>query len=148
MISTITFFLILLLDLDTPNYHDFIFLNFLVIHFFLYNVLVAIFGNVHRPCRHHFIIINRVSILSILFFSCCMASVAILGNADKPVNNVSTLSKLSYIMSILFLLSFPNFPVSFQIITILGNAHTSCKQCTNIVDNDVHLSLHFFSDFS
>ena len=33
-----------------------------------YNVLVTIFGNVHRPCRHYFIIVNRVSILFFLIF--------------------------------------------------------------------------------
>ena len=111
MISTITFCLILFF-LTSWSYISFWFSG--------YNVLVTIFGNVHRPCRHHFIIINKSLHLVYSFFSCCMTSVAILGNADKPVNNGSTLSKLSYIMSILFL-------IIFALITILGNTCRPCK---------------------
>ena len=54
-----------------------------------------------------------------------------------------TLSTTVYIMSILFLLSFPNIFVIFLLINILGNAHRPYQQYTNIVDNDLHLSLHF-----
>ena len=61
-----------------------------------YNVLVTIFGNVHRLCKHYFIMVNKSLHLVYSSFFCCMAiftSVTILGNADKPVNNDSTLSK-------------------------------------------------------
>ena len=51
------------MDSDTQNHHDIVFLNFLVIHFFLIfwtmSYLVTISGNVHRPCRHYFIIVNN-----------------------------------------------------------------------------------------
>ena len=46
-----------------------------------------------------------------------------------------------------FFLSFPDFLLIFLLITILGNVHTICRWCTNIVDNDLHLSLHFFPIF-
>ena len=36
-----------------------------------------------------------------------------------------------------------DFLVIFLLIAILGNAHRPCKQYTSIVDNDLHLSLHF-----
>ena len=60
------------------------------------------------------------------------------------VKSTSTLSTIVYMISIHSFLSFPDFLVMFLLITILENAHTLCKQCTNIVDNDLHLSLHFF----
>ena len=53
-----------------------------------------------------------------------------------------------YIMFILFFLKFPDFLVIFLLIAMLGNVHTACKQCTNIVNNDLHLSLYFFLIFS
>ena len=63
------------------------------------------------------------------------------------VKNASTLLKKVYIMSILFLLIFPDFLIIFELNTILGNVHRPCKQYTNIVDNGLHLSLHFFLIF-
>ena len=52
----------------------------------------------------------------------------------------------SYIMSILFLLIFPDFLIIFTLLTILKNAHRPCKQYTNIVDNGLHHVSLFFSD--
>ena len=63
------------------------------------------------------------------------------------VNSTPTLLTTAYIMSILFLLIFPDFLVIFLLIAMLGNVHTACKQCTNIVNNDLHLSLYFFLIF-
>ena len=47
-----------------------------------------------------------------------------------------------------FFPEFPEFLSIFKLITILGNVLTPCKQCTNIVDNDLPLFLHFFLMFS
>ena len=49
------------------------------------------------------------------------------------VNSTPTLLTTVY-MSILFLLSFPNFLVIFLVITILGNAHRPCKLYLNIIN--------------
>ena len=65
----------------------------------------------------------------------------------ENVNNASALSKRVYIMSILSLLIFSDFLIISAKITILGNAHRPCKQYTKIVDNDLHLSIHFFLIF-
>ena len=49
-------------DPDTQNHHENVFLNFwwyLSFWFSGYNVLVTIFGNMHRPCRLYFIIVNN-----------------------------------------------------------------------------------------
>ena len=51
-----------------------------------YNVLVTIFGNVHRPCRHYFIIVNNSLYHASSFFPHFLAlftSVNILGNAHR-----------------------------------------------------------------
>ena len=64
------------------------------------------------------------------------------------VDSTSTLSTTVYIISIPFILSFPDFLVIVLLITILGNVHIPCKWCTNIVDNDLQLSLRFFLIFS
>ena len=52
-----------------------------------YNILVTIFGNVHRPCRHHFVILNNSLYPVYSFFPHFMViftSVPILGNAHRP----------------------------------------------------------------
>ena len=64
------------------------------------------------------------------------------------VNSTSTLLTTVYIISILFFLSFPDFLVIILSITTLGTVHIPCKQCTNMVDHDLHLSLGFFLIFS
>ena len=46
-----------------------------------------------------------------------------------------TLSTTVYIMSILFLLSFPDFLVIFLLITILENVHIACKQWSTSVSS-------------
>ena len=61
--------------------------------------------------------------------------------------STSTLLTTVYIIWILFLLSFPDFLVIILSINTLENVHIPCKQCTNMVDNDLHLSLHFFLIF-
>ncbi|KIJ97719.1 hypothetical protein K443DRAFT_79103, partial [Laccaria amethystina LaAM-08-1] len=62
-----------------------------------------IFGNVHRPCKHYFNIVN-----------------------NNHVNSTPTLSIMVYIMSILFVSIFPDFLAIFSLITIFGNVHRPC----------------------
>ena len=116
-----------------------------------YNVLVTLYGNVHRPCRHYFIIVNNSLSHVYSFFPHFMAifkSVVILGNAHRPYKQWINIIKGVYIMSILFLLSFPDFLVIFAWITTLGNAHRPCKQYPNIVDNSLHYVYSFSPEFS
>ena len=54
------------------------------------------------------------------------------------VNSTPTLSTTVYIMSILFLLSFPDFLIIFVFITIFGNVHRPCKQYPSIANNSLH----------
>ena len=60
------------------------------------------------------------------------------------VDSTSTLLTTVYIIWILFFLSFSDFLVIILLINTLENVHIPCKQCTNMVDHDLHLSLHFF----
>ena len=62
------------------------------------------------------------------------------------VNSTPTVSTIAYIMSILFLLSFPDFLVIFLLITILRNLNRPCKLYLNII-NMYTLCLSFFSWF-
>ena len=82
-----------------------------------------------------------------LIFSLYLCSLPYLEMCTDHVNSTPTLLTTAYIMSILFLLSFPDFLVIFLLITILGNAHRPHNQYPNIVDNDLHLSLYFFLIF-
>ena len=63
------------------------------------------------------------------------------------VNNAPTLLTMISICLYIFFWFISHFLSIFTLITILENAHTPCKQCTNIVDNDLPLSLHFFLFF-
>ena len=115
-----------------------------------YNVLFTIFGNMHRPCRHYFIIVNNSLYHVYSFFPHFLAiftSVTILENVHRHVKNASTLSKRVHNMSILFLLIFPDFLIIFALITILQNVHKPCKQYTSIVDNGLYHATSFFPDF-
>ena len=138
------------MDPDTQNHHDIVFLNFLVIHSFwfsAYNILVTIFGNVHRPYRHYFIA-TTVFIMSIFFphFLALFTSVTILGNVHRQCKQCINTIKRVYIMSILFLLIFPDLVMIFAWITILEDVHRPCKQYTNIVENGLCHATPFFSD--
>ena len=70
-----------------------------------YNVLVTIFGNVHRPCRHYFIIVNNSLYHVYYFFPHFLAiftSLTILGNAHRPCKQCINIIKRVYIISSLF----------------------------------------------
>jgi len=125
------------------------FLNFwsyISFWFSSYNVLVTIFGNVHRPCRHYSIIVNNGVYSVFPYFLAIFTSVTILGNVHRPCNQCIKIIKRFYIMSILFFLIFPDHFNIFAWITILGNAHRWCKQYTNIVEDGLCNAAPFFSD--
>ena len=111
-----------------------------------YNVLVTIFGNVHRPCKHYFIIVNNGIYFFFPHFLAIFTSVTILGNVHRPCNQCIKIIKRVYIMSILFFLIFPDLFIIFAWITILGNAHRWCIQYTNIVEDSLCEATPFFSD--
>ena len=114
-----------------------------------YNVLLTIFGNVHRPCRHHFIIVNNSLYHVYPFFPHFLAiftSVTILGNVHRLCKQCINIITKSLHHVYLFLLIFPDFLAIFASITILGNAHRPCKQYINIVDSSLCHATRFFSD--
>ena len=82
-----------------------------------YNVLVTIFGNVHRPCRHHFIIVNNSLYHVYSFFPHFLAiftSVTILGNAHRPckqcINIITKSLHHVYLFLLIFLLYLHELP--------------------------------------
>ena len=125
------------------------FLNFwsyISFWFSSYNVLVTIFGNVHRPCRHYSIIVNNGVYSVFPYFLAIFTSVTILGNVHRLckqyINNIT--KSLHHVY--LFLLIFPDFLTIFAWITKLGNAHRPCKQYINIVDSSLCHATPFFPD--
>ena len=113
------------------------------------NVLVTIFGHVHRPCRHHFIIVNNSLYHVYSFFPHFLAiftSVTILGNVHRPCKQCISIFTKSLHHVYLFLLIFLDFLAIFAWITILGNAHRPCKQYTNLVDSSLCHATPFFPD--
>ena len=124
------------------------FWSYISFWFSAYNVLVTIFGNVHRPYRHYFIIATTVFIMSIFFphFLALFTSVTILGNVHRRCKQCINTIKRVYMMSILFLLIFLDLVMIFAWITILEDVHRPCKQYTNIVENGLCHATPFFSD--
>ena len=123
-----------------PNHHNFVFLNFLVIYFFLIFWLQCVSYHIWKGAwtmqilLHHY---QQEPSSCLFFFPCFMAiftSVAILENAYRLCRQYLNIIKKSYIMSILFLLSFLDFLSIFSWITILGNGHGAYKQYPNIVN--------------
>ena len=113
-----------------------------------YNVLVTIFGNVHRPCRHHFIIVNNslyhvYSVFPIFWLYLHQLPYWEMCRPCKQCINIDTKS-LHHVY--LFLLIFLDFLAIFAWITILGNAHWPCKQYINIVDSSLCHATPFFPD--
>ena len=114
-----------------------------------YNVLLTIFGNVRRPCRHHFIIVNNSLYHAYPLFPHFLAiftSVTILGNVHRLCKQCINIMTKSLHHVYLFLLIFPDFLAIFASITILGNVHRPCKQYINIVDSSLCHATPFFSD--
>ena len=78
------------MDPDKPNHHDLVFLNFLVIHFFLIFWLQYVSYHIWNCAQTMQILLHHCqqeSPLCPFFCPCFMAkftSVAILGNADRP----------------------------------------------------------------
>ena len=125
------------------------FWSYIFFWFYGYNVLVTIFGNVHRPCRHHFIIVNN-SLYHVYSFSpiswLYLHQLPYWEMCTDHVSNASTLSQRVYIMSIFFLLIFPDFLAIFAWITILGNVRRPCRQCINIVESSLCHATPFLPD--
>ena len=70
-----------------------------------YNILVTIFGNVHRPCRHHFMIVNNslYHVYSFVpIFWLYLHQLPYWEMHTDHVSNASTLSYRVYILSIFF----------------------------------------------
>ena len=122
------------------------FWSYISFWFSSYNVLVTIFGNVHGPCRHYFIIVNNGVYSVFPHFLAIFTSVTILGNVHRPWDQCIKIIKKVYIMSILFFLIFPDLLIIFAWITMLGNGHRPCKQYTNIVEDGLCDTTPFFSD--
>ena len=83
------------MDSDKQNHHNILFLNFLVFWFSGYNVLVTKFGNVHRPCRHYFIIVNNGVYSFFLIFCLYLPQLPYWEMCTEHVINASRLSKES-----------------------------------------------------
>ena len=141
MASTLTHIIIMILYFLT-------FWSYISFWFSSYNVLVTIFGNVHRPCRHYSIIVNNGVYSVFPYFLAIFTSVTILGNVHRPCNQCIKIIKRFYIMSILFLLSFPDFLVIFLLITISGNAHRPYINNTPALLTMIYICLFIFPDFS
>ena len=95
-------------------------------------MLVTIFGNVHRQCKHYFIIVNKRLHLVYSFFCLLHGYIYIschIGKCRQTSKQCLNIIKKSYIGS------FPDVLVIFALITILGNAHRPCEQYPNIVSN-------------
>ena len=96
-----------------------------------YNVLVTIFGNVHRPCRHYFIIVNNSLYHGYYFFPHFLAiftSLTILGNAHRPCKQCINIVKRVYMICSLFLLIFPvHYHIRKCSTTMLNNTPTLWK---------------------
>ena len=110
------------------------FLSDISFNFFGYKVLVTIFGNMHRPCRHYFIIINNSLYIVYYFFPHFLAiftSLTILGNVHRPCKQCINIIKRVYIISSLFLLIFP---------VLIITMHQHCWQWSPSVSS-------FFPDF-
>ena len=97
--GTLTHKIIMILYFLT--FWSYIFLTFwLYISFWFsgYNVLVTIFGNVHRPCRYYFIILNNSLYHVYSFFAHFLAlftSVTILENVHRPCKQCINIIKKS-----------------------------------------------------
>ena len=127
------------------------FWSYLSFWFCGYNVLLTIFGNVHRPCRHHFIIVNNSLYHVYPFFPHFLAiftSVTILGNVHRLCKQCINIITKSLHHVYLFPLIFPDFLAIFASITILGNVHRPCKQFLNLVNTCLHHASSFSPDFA
>ena len=127
------------------------FWSYLSFWFCGYNVLLTIFENVHRPCRHHFIIVDNSLYHVYPFFPHFLAiftSVTILGNVHRLckryINNITKSLHHTY----LFLLIFPDFLVIFLLITILGNAHRPYVNNTQALLTMIYICIFIFPVFS
>ena len=129
--------------------HFLTFWSYISFWFSGHNVLVTIFENVHRPCKHHFIIVNNSlyhAYSFLLHFLAIFTSVIIFRNVHRPCKqhiNIITKS-LHHVYS--FLLIFPKFLAIFAWIAILDNAHRPYKQYINIVDSSLCHATLFFPD--
>ena len=120
-----------------------------------YNVLVTIFGNVHRPCKHYFIIVNNGIYSFFPHFLAIFTSVTILGNVHRPCNQCIKIIKRVYIMSILFFLIFPDLFIIFAWITIFSylSINYHIRKCVHHVNNaptsltKIYICLFIFSWF-
>ena len=77
-------------------------------------VLITIFGNAHRPCKHYSNIVHNslhhVYSFFLFFFSdflVIFALLTIFGNVHRPCKQYPILSTTVYIMSVLFFSFFP-----------------------------------------
>ena len=136
----------------TQNCHDIVFLNFLIIYFFLIVWLQCL--SYHIWTDHvdtNSSLSTTVFIMSIVFFLLIwlyLQELPYWEMCTDHINNASTLSKRVYNMSILCLLILFDLLMIFASVTILGNAHRPCKQYPNIVDNSLHHVYSFFPEFS
>ena len=140
------------MDPDTQNHHDIIFLNCLVIHFFLILWLQCLTYYIWKCAQtmqtplHH---CQQQSLSCLSFFPHFLAiftSVTILGNVHRLCKRCINIITKSLHHVYLFLLIFLDFLAIFTSITILGNAHRPCKQYINIVDSSLCHATRFFSD--
>ena len=113
-------------------------------------VLITIFGNMHRQCKHYSNIVHNslhhvysFFLFFFLIFWLYLHFLPYLEMCTDHVNSTPILSTTVYIMSVLFFSFFPDFMAIFTSITILGNAHRPCKQLSNITP-----SLYFSWFFS
>ena len=116
-----------------------------------YNVLLTIFGNVHRPCRHHFIIVNNSLYHVYPFFPHFLAiftSVTILGNVHRLCKWCINIMTKSLHHVYLFLLIFPDFLAIFASITILENAHRPLNNTSTLLTVVYIMLCHSFLIFS
>ena len=105
------------------------------------NVLVAIFGDVHRPHKHYCNIANNSLHQIYSFFPTFLAifaSITILGNAHRPCKHYPNIVNNSIYHVYSFFLNFSNFLAILELITIFRNAHRPCNQCPNIIINSEH----------
>ena len=118
-------------------------------------VVITIFENAHRPCKHYSNIVHNslhhvYSFFSLFFliFWLYLHYLPYLEMCTDHVNSTPILSTMVYIMSFLFFSFFPDFLAIFASITTLGNVHRPCKQYPNIVTNSLHHVFSFFPFFS